>query len=182
MIGRILRIGRHAETGRCAKFFDKVRQYFRYLIDDYGFSVAREETSRSFDNCLIVLQSSNCRVRVVRDRGTVFVEVGPRSAPDVHRPPSSPNLWFDVSTVVVFLIQESKTGKWEWFYESPDESLEDEAKTDWQLAKTAVKLRPYLNDIFRLFREDVFKQKQKELEEFRQKRMEESWQQVMQKA
>jgi hypothetical protein len=166
--------------GECTAFFDKVKRHLRYLIDDYGFLVAHQENLRIFDNCLVVLQSNDCRVRIVRDRGTVLIDVGPLSAPNVHRLSGSPDPWFDVYTAVAFLTQGTSVDSWEWFYASPDEHLEGEATNEWELAWLADKLQPYWREVFQLFREDVFEWKRKDLEEFRQKRMEESWRRAMQ--
>jgi len=169
-------------TGSTVSFFSKVRKHFGYLINDHDFAVVHQEDIQSFDNCLIVLQSSNCRIRVVRDRGTVLVEAGPLSAPSVHRPPGSPNLWFSLSTIITYLEQDFNADK-DWFYASPKESIDDdEAKIDWELALAADTLRPYLDDIMHLFQESTFGQKQGKLEEFRERRKEVTWQRVMSSA
>lgn len=150
-------------TEGCAVFFDKVMQHFRYLADDYGFRVVREEDPRVFDNCLVVLCSNQCCIRVVRDRGDVLLEVGPTSAVSME---SSDNLWFYVTYVVAFLTQEGLAEVRNLLYEAPDEYLESERRADWQLPMLADRLRPYWDDIFALFREDGFSERRRALVEF----------------
>jgi hypothetical protein len=172
-------------------FFDQVRKHFRYLVEDYGFSVVEEEVVPSFDNRIVVLRSNDCSIRIVRDRGDVLIHVAsrsasetgwrdsPRSASETGWRDSPAHLWFDVGTVIAFLSPRSEARKWQWFYASPDTALDRDASTDWQLAKLAAKLQPKVEQVCQLFQEDVLRQKWRELEEFRERRKRESWRQAM---
>ncbi len=144
-------------------FFDQVKKHFQFLIDDHGFAMLYERGPEGFGNCLVVLQSSDCRIIVALDRGQVFVYASPLSAPDD---------WFDLSTIIAFLTQGPGADKWE--YQFPDTGFDDDYN-ERQLARLVGILKPYWNQIFRLFREDVFKQKRKELAEFIKKRSDERW-------
>lgn len=160
-------------------FFDQVRKHFRYLIEDYGFSVVEEEVVPSFDNRIVVLRSNDCSIRIVRDRGDVLIQVGPCSASETGWRDSPGHLWFDLGTVIAFLSPRSEARKWQWFYASPDAALDRDASTDWQLADLAAKLQPKVEQVCQLFEEDVLKQKWRELEEFRERRKRGSWRQAM---
>lgn len=47
-------------------FSNQVRRYFRYLFDDYGFSVLSEEYSPDvFGNWITLLQSKDCQIRII---------------------------------------------------------------------------------------------------------------------
>jgi len=137
-------------------FFDQVKKHFRYLIDDYGFSVVYERyDEKVFGNCIVVFQSKDCRIRVVLDRGDIFVQIGPLSAPAVWSPASS-HLWFDLGTIIAFLTQEAKADRAEWFYIPPDEPLDHDARIDWQLNKLADTLQSYGKQILSLFTEGIW--------------------------
>jgi hypothetical protein len=148
-------------------FSNQVRKHFRYLFDDYGFSVLFEEYSPDiFGNWITLLQSNDCQIRIILDRGQVFIDAGPSLAP---------NEWFDLNLITAFLAQEPRKANWQ--YSLPKESIAYDT-IDRQLANLADILRKYCDEIIQLFREDTFKQRKTELKEFRRKKSEERWEQL----
>ena len=146
------------------KFFDQVKQHFRFLIDDYQFSVIEERYyPDAFGDCLVLMQSRDCRVRVGLDRSVVFISVGSLAAADLD----SPSSWFDLMIVTAFVTQGSQQEP--LVYELPDDSLDPAAKTDWQLSRLSKILRPNWENILQLFSHDVFEKKQQELVDFERK-------------
>lgn len=59
---------------RCAEFFYQIKSHFDYLFDECGFSVVHEGGDGV--HCLIMLQSGDCRMEFLCDRGIVEVSVG----------------------------------------------------------------------------------------------------------
>ena len=67
-------------------FVERVRSYFGYLVEDYGFSVAeRRYDEKAFGNSLVRFRSAATDVTVVLDRGQVFVYLAPRPESSGHR-------------------------------------------------------------------------------------------------
>lgn len=80
-----------------------VKRYFPYLFDEYGFAMIDERYFDHFSNWVVVLVSGTrkCRMRVMEDRGTVMIAVGP-----IWDPPgweSGP--WTDITTLLEYLHQ-----------------------------------------------------------------------------
>lgn len=145
-------------------FTNQVRKHFRYLLDDYSFSVLSERYSPDvFGNWITVLRSKDCQIRIILDRGQVFLDAGPSSAPTE---------WFDLSVITAFLREGS--GDENWAYSLPEGSIDDDT-IDRRLANLAGLLRKYCDEIIQLFHEDNFKQREAELKQFRKKRSEERW-------
>lgn len=71
------------------------------VIAPLGFAVVQSETSPSFDNANVVLQAPALRLRVVRERGQVFLDIGPHS---------EPGTWFDSAVVMDYLGLSSSAG------------------------------------------------------------------------
>jgi hypothetical protein len=106
-------------------FSEQVRKHFRYLIDDYGFSIVDEQHRPAFGGwSLVVFQSCNTLIRVELDRGRVLVDLGPR--------PEVPIYSFSLSTVIEFLAP----GAEEPAYVFP-EKWGDYSKVDWQVRRLA---------------------------------------------
>lgn len=75
-------------------FLTQVRQELLPLLLPLGFEVVRSEESDSFDNASTVLQSSDFRIRVIRERGISFADFGPLAEPET---------WFDSAVVLDYL-------------------------------------------------------------------------------
>jgi hypothetical protein len=61
---------------------------------EWSFSTVESESESSFDNAFVVLQSNELRLRVLRDRGTVFLDIGSLV---------EPSTWFDSAVVADWL-------------------------------------------------------------------------------
>lgn len=71
-------------------FTERVKEKFRYLVEEYGFSVADERYDPdAFGNSLVDYQSGKTTIRVLLDRGEVTIGVGPY--------PLASDCWFDLS-------------------------------------------------------------------------------------
>lgn len=66
-----------------SSFSDSVRAGFGKLMSSYGFKIVEDQHDASnFGNAVVVLDSSDFRIRLVRDRGQIFGEVASYSEPD----------------------------------------------------------------------------------------------------
>jgi hypothetical protein len=71
-----------------------------------GFSVQRlEENPESFGNTIMVLESRQYSLRILSDRGQVFV--------DVKEAGHEPERWYDLSRILTLEGLQSKEGPWE---------------------------------------------------------------------
>ncbi|MBC7227547.1 MAG: hypothetical protein H5T61_09980 [Thermoflexales bacterium] len=140
-------------------FFEQVRKHFRYL-ESYGFGIAYEEIFTGFDNAEVVFQSEKCRIRVLLERGEVYVDIGPL-------PPTE--YWVDLAILVEFLTQGAET----WQYEIPTGDYQ--FRVEWQLARVANKLRHYILQACEMFSIENFEHKRLELERFKQQRLLKRW-------
>lgn len=137
----------------------QVRQRFFYLFDQYGFAVIHEEHhSQNDDHAIIVLESPDCRIRILLEREQVLIDIGPLSAPEDWST-SAPNDWFGLTYVTGFLS--NGTDRWE--YAKPETALDRNLRIDQQLVKLANRLRPYCDLIFSAFRPEAFEQTQQAL-------------------
>ena len=139
------------------RYYKQVQKHFRFLIDEYGFSVEKEEEGRGY--CLVAFRQKGlfrpkiCRVRVSREAGRVQVDIAPLSAP---------NDWFSLATVIQYLTPGAENP---WTY---DEVYDP--KTGKQLENLAEVLRSHFDTILQLFQKSTFKQKREELIAHRRKR------------
>lgn len=146
-----------------SRFFDQVEKHFDYLVDEYEFVVVSRETYPPFDNAEVVLQSKECRIRVVRDRGEVYVSAAPL--------PPSEECWFDLGIIIDYLTQ---GGDNSWDFKIPRQDDYD-TRIEWQIRKLAAILRVYCARICELFSKDVFAKTCAELKEFMAQRFTARW-------
>ncbi len=144
---------------------EQIKKYFGYLFDEYGFDVIAETYFESFGNWVVVLQSDDCRVRIIQDRGEVSVAVGPLWSP----PGWQAGPWFDLAVITAFLTQ----GKGTLEYRP--------GRTDQQLERLANLLRSHCDQICELFQDKVFQQKRVELELLRDQLDGQFWDQLTRK-
>jgi hypothetical protein len=62
-------------------FLDLLQAELLPAISPVGFVVVRNECFDSFDNAVVELHAPALRLRVVRERSQVFVDIGPASEP-----------------------------------------------------------------------------------------------------
>lgn len=139
-----------------ARFFNQVKKHFQYLIDQYGFSVVREQRFPHFDYAEVVFQSQECRISVFREKGVILVFISPPAPLEEH--------WVDLGTVITYLSHGTDDS---WNFRIPD--LEYNARVEWQLATLSRILRPYCAQLGDLFRPENFAQKKSELQALRDK-------------
>jgi hypothetical protein len=89
------------------QFRDKVLQHFRFLIDDYGFSLlsSKEYYPEGTSKWIVLLRLNDCWMKVMLDKVQVFIDVGLFS---------TPKDWFDLGVVTAFLTRETGAGDWEY--------------------------------------------------------------------
>lgn len=62
-----------------------------FPVERFGFAVVDEARSQAgFGNAYVILQNNDMRVRLVKDRSQLFLDIGPLS---------DPNTWWDMSLV-----------------------------------------------------------------------------------
>jgi len=142
-------------------FFDQVEKHFHYLVDKYGFSVVKKELSDHFDNTQIILESKECRIWVLRERGEVYVDIGPLSVPEES---------YDLTTLIAYLTKEAE----QLTYKVPDYDDYD-VRIEWQVERLAGILERYYIQICDLFREETFDRKRADLKEFIELRIKKRW-------
>jgi len=135
---------------------NSVLHHFRYLMDEHGFALVNEKNDYDtpFGSRIVILQSPECRVRFVRDRGQVLVAAASLTQPED---------WFDLAVVNAYLLRENRV---QWEYPTPDHSLDPAARIDKQIARLADILSPHWVQIIDLFRQENFAREIKDLEAF----------------
>lgn len=148
-----------------ATSLEQIRKYFGYLFDEYGFNVVAETHFESFGNWVVVLQSDDCRIRIIQDREEISVALGPLwSIPGWQAGP-----WYDLAVITAFLTQGNSTVE----YRS--------TTTDRQLEQLAEVLHSRYDQIRELFQGETFRQRQAELELLRDQFNEQIWESMMQR-
>ena len=151
-------------------FYHKVKRHFQGLVERHKLSVVHEDRyPESYGNSIVVLESDHCRIRVLLERGQVFLEVGPVSAP-VDWLTSAPDLWFDLTMLTSFVC----SGADRWEYALPEDGFTDEF-TESELRRLASILERYYSQICELFSDEVFDQKQEELVQFEKLQAANTW-------
>src|SRR5438067_9622710 len=80
---------------------DLVNAKLLSAIVRFGFTVVRSEMSDSFDNANVTLQAPALRLRVIRGRSQIFLDIGPSS---------EPGTWFDSAVVIDYLGLSARAG------------------------------------------------------------------------
>ncbi len=115
-----------------------IKFHFRYLIDEYGFSIVDEEYfPEMMGNAIVVYESATSGIMVVIDRSQVLINVGKPSWP--HR------YWFEFSDVIQFFIPEIKEAYVFVNEDSPKNRIEIEV----QINRLALLLRQYCEPLLR---------------------------------
>lgn len=120
------------------KFIEQTKRHFRYLIDDYSFSVVDEEYDpEAFGNSLVRFRSSTADVVLVLDRGQVLIDINPY--------PMMQDCQFGLPSVVKFLAPEVS----EPAYIFPETWENYNDMIDSQLERLARVLRQYCSSVLR---------------------------------
>jgi hypothetical protein len=152
--------------GDCNKFYKKIDQHLNFLFHDYGFSWVFKDDKRS--DCIGILKSAQCCIRVVRDRGTPFLYLGPVSA--IENPYGSEEVgWHYIDVAIDFVNNDPKgeiRKKLKWRAGDVYENTEDLDPFDYDYIQYIVKLKKYGSQIFELFQKKKFKKIRSKLEKF----------------
>ena len=118
---------------------EQIKKKFRYLVDEYGFSVANElYTPDIFGNGLVEYHSDFVNIAVVLDRGQLQVDISPYPNPSNY---SS----FGLPSIIENIAPES--GETDYVY---PEKLEDyRSSIDWQIDRLADLLQRYCVPVLR---------------------------------
>jgi hypothetical protein len=145
-------------------FFGRVTVHLASIMAEGGFRVWYQAYYPTrFGNCAVVLESGQCRLGIVLDRGQVVADVGPLHAPQLGC--SDPDrAWFDVLVIVSFL----SGGREEWAYELPKPHLFERTSIDSQLARLVGIITPHWRDMVAVFSVDSFQNKHQQLIEYRE--------------
>ena len=106
MTGPIVRKTRNAGgTGNMGEsntdLLEKVEASLLPLVTSLHLTILEHSESNSFDNATVTLQAGHVRVRIVRERGQVFVDLASASAP---------HTWFDSAVVMDHLGLSDEAG------------------------------------------------------------------------
>ena len=126
------------------EFFREANRYFGYLLVEHGFAVAKRKIADAFDVCEIMLQAQDWRVRIGRERGAVYVYIGPASDPET---------WFTLGVVITFLQRDRPEGQEIWFGPRLGWSLDYNVRLELLLQWYAETLRGHAGQIAALFHE-----------------------------
>ena len=107
---------------RKLEFYNLVTEYFQYFINKYGFHIVHQEFNpHLFGNAMVQLESATHRIRLFRDRGQVFLDIGLASTTSRQ---------YDLAMLASFLDPKST-----WSYKSPDETSIIYSSTEWKLCE-----------------------------------------------
>jgi hypothetical protein len=113
-------------------FLSSVQHAFDFLGEDAGYRLLDSEEGDSFDNAEVYFGSDRFRVRILRDRGQVFIDFAP---------PDGPPYWFDMPLLLRYLGYEALA---DTYVRSAQRSLEVLANL----------LRPHLHELGDLYAQD----------------------------
>jgi len=133
----------------CKKFFLQIRNHFDYLFEQHGFSVVHE--SGNGEHCLFVVQSGNCQIEFLYDRGIVEVSVG------------TPQHKYYIFWVINFIKDKDRLT-----LEEVDQTMELfwSGRIEEGLSAISKVLKPVCGEIVELFQEETFRKKRNALERF----------------
>lgn len=146
--------------GNCEDFFEKIKKYFDFLFNEYGFLwLSNNEKTLGFNNCFILLESDNCSIEIVRDRGNILIGIGPKSKEESYY----------IDYIIDFLTGDNsgkirKEEQMKYFESLDKSSLHD--YLDHELISQAYKLKSYGREIFKLFQENNGKTTESKLKDF----------------
>ena len=69
------------DCGQCEPWVQAVQQHYSYLMREHGFRLAHCEDPRQGEHCLIVLESSQARIKFEIDQGTPVAYFGTLDSP-----------------------------------------------------------------------------------------------------
>ncbi len=138
---------------------DLIVQYFRYLVDEYGFKIEQKEFDPSaMGNAIVIFKSEKIGIEVVIDRDQVLISIGDQSDPRKE--------WFEFSDVVKYSFP-SIENVYNFTEKTADSTWDDAVES--QLHRLSVMLLQYCEPLLKgkpLMRAEI-----KKIEEERVARM-----------
>jgi hypothetical protein len=165
-----------SDSVTCRQFHHDIQRHFDDLFDRYSFELIHREEEVDAPFCLLVFQSSDCRLRFILDRGIPELSIGPRAAP-VTRRKREEDLeaeWYDLSTLIDFLTQRAIRAPFLERNSRDSRSL----SLDEHLEHISDRLRPHCDAILQFMRRDTFEQRREEFADFLKKREQEVLRQI----
>jgi len=162
--------------GDCEQFFIKVKTHFDFLFRDFGFYwSSNNEKNLVFSNCFVIIESDNCYVKIIKDRGNVLTEIGQRSE-NVES--------YYIDHIIDFINddpsgEKRKKRQIQLFNRIDKSNVSDHI--DYELISSAIKLKTYGEQIFDLFQKDTFQKTESELKGFIKKCREERFKKLSKK-
>jgi len=150
-------------TPGCRAVLDQVARILDFLFTEYAFQLVHQRDAKLGERCLFVLESPDCRLRVISEFGGVGLEIGTLEATTGWASaPDGKWEWFGMDSVIDFIqsrrptmAEISERGK----------ALQS-MPTQEQLQDLAGRLRPTAGDVFGLFREDAPPERRRALATF----------------
>ncbi|MCX5781291.1 MAG: hypothetical protein NT145_01095 [Elusimicrobia bacterium] len=120
-------------------FFEETREEFKWLYEKYKLDeIEKSESPREFGNAVIVLKLGNIRMRVIKDRGQIFVD---------FCSPFQKNKYFDICQLVTFIHRNDKKKGVLYKYPEIGTSQEEQFKNiNYILQANMDLIIPLLND------------------------------------
>jgi hypothetical protein len=158
-------------------FADLIKKHFRFLFEEFKFSIVYSEPHPNYANHHVILQAGDCKINMYIDRGWFFIESGVKGT-DIKFSvdwlnPASPYQWYDLSLVIPFLTRGSNQVNFEYTESPRGPGYNEEKHVESEMARISTIIRPYIGEIIAFFQEDTFRKKQKDLNEFIEMRAEE---------
>lgn len=143
-----------------------VRPHFGFLLEDHRLTmVASVERMPTKTGWAIALESDGLSVRLLLDKGQVFVELGAGRAPRDY---------YDLGVILPFLTD----GESSFEYHIPEGPISDE-EIERQIARGTDTIRGHYARIAAFFLPDGLEERESELAAYRQERSDQYWKQTL---
>ena len=161
---------------KCRQFYHQVREHFDYLFDQHDFSLIHCEDGGNAPGCLLVLESSRCRLRFINDRGIPQLGIGTKEARVTPRGAGEGiHGWYELSALLDFL--EKRPIRAPFLGERRPRGAQSLNLSE-HLQRLSNRLKPHCNAVCEFMRLDNFRQRQEEFVHFLDKRKQVILQQI----
>jgi hypothetical protein len=154
-------------------FSSLVEKHFGFLVREYGFSIeyskkVEPHNGLSHDDFDLVMQSTESRIRIATEMGTVIIDFAPAHIEKY----SQIREWYDLSSIVSYLTQGPHQVNICLSYPEP---VGDKSRIEKQFIRLNKVSKPYWPKILDMFRRDNFIEKEQDLDKFMKERAEKRW-------
>ena len=147
----------------CTELLEQITQHFDYLFSQYGFLVIHAEDAEVGEHCLIVLESTDCRVKFYTSQGEANLLFGTMSAPiSWENIVQGTRHWYYIRGILNFLERRPLD------LEQVLQEVGSSKTVEQQLAELSRKLEPVCDQVLGLFRKNVLNHWQAEYEHYEQ--------------